>query len=68
MNEALSDTDNPSHLHLDLESNIFFLRKTYLPNYSLLSVMATSVYLLAERGKAAGKVWKHGRGFQTCHR
>lgn len=35
MNEALSDTDNPSHLHLDLESNIFFPRKTYLPNYSL---------------------------------
>lgn len=33
MNEVLSDTDNPSHLHLDLESNIFFLQKTYLPNY-----------------------------------
>lgn len=31
MNEALSDTDNPSHLHLDLESNIFFLRKTRFP-------------------------------------
>lgn len=27
MNEALSDTDNPSHLHLELESNIFSFRK-----------------------------------------
>ena len=39
MNEALSDTDNPSHLHLDLESNIFFPWKTYLPNYSLPNVI-----------------------------
>lgn len=55
MNEVLSGTDNPSHLHLDLESNIFFLRKTYLPNYSLLNVMVKSVYLLCPRRKLLGR-------------
>lgn len=59
MNEALSDTDNPSHLHLDLESNIFFLQKTYLPNYSLLDTMLQSVYYsLYLRRKALEKVGK----------
>lgn len=43
MNEVLSDTDNPSHLHLDLESNIFFLQKTHLSNHSLLDTMLQSV-------------------------
>ena len=58
MNEALSDTDNPSHLHLDLESNIFFPWKTYLPNYSLPNVMEKSVYLLCQRRKLLGRVQK----------
>lgn len=54
MNEVLSDTDNPSHLHLDLESNIFFLQKTYLPTYSLLNAMAKiSLPSLSEK-KGAG--------------
>lgn len=55
MNEALGDTDNPSHLHLDLESNIFFLQKTYLPNYSLLDTMLQSVYSLYLRRKSLEK-------------
>lgn len=58
MNEALSDTDNPSHLHLDLESNIFFLQKTYLPNYSLLDTMLQSVYSFYLRRKSPEKVGK----------
>lgn len=58
MNEVLSDTDNPSHLHLDLESNIFFLRKTYLPNYSPLDTMLQSVYPLHLRRKSLERVGK----------
>lgn len=58
MNEVLSDTDNPSHLHLDLESNIFFLRKTYLPNYGPLDTMLQSVYPLHQRRKSLEQVDK----------
>ena len=58
MNEALSDTDNPSHLHVDLESNIFFPRKTYLPNHGLPNVMEKSVYLLRQRRKLLGRLQK----------
>lgn len=60
MNEVLSDTDNPSHLHLDLESNIFFLQKTYLPNYSPLDTMLQSVYPLHLRRKSLETVGKRG--------
>lgn len=65
MNEALSDTDNPSHLHLDLESNIFFLQETYLPNYSRLDTRLQSVYSLYLRRKALEKAGKLPR---TPHR
>lgn len=58
MNEVLSDTDNPSHLHLDLESNIFFLWKTYLPNYGPLDTMLQSVYPLHQRRKSLEQVDK----------
>lgn len=68
MNEALSDTDNPSHLHLDLESNIFFLRKTYLPNYSLPDVWCEIGLPSPPGKKAAGEGMEIAGGFHTCPR